>query len=396
MTPMEKILIAGAARTPIGKFGGKLSRTPAPGLGAAAIRAVMERSGVSEEQVEGVIMGNVLSAGVGQAPARQAAIGGGIPSRATALTVNRVCASGLTAVILAAQAIRDGEAQVMVAGGMENMSLAPHLLPGSRNGIKLGNSQLIDSLVYDGLWCSFGNEHMGNYAEAIARKYGITREQQDDFALRSHKKAAAAATEGLSKCEIVPVEVEEGKAKTIVATDEGIRFDASLESMAKLAPAFDPNGTITPANSSQISDGAAALVLVSEDAAKELKLTLLAGVTGYVTCGIEPQSLFEAPVLAICSLLSKTGTKLSDYDLIEVNEAFASQCLANGKALGWDWDRVNVWGGAIALGHPIGASGARILTTLLYSLKTLNLRTGIAALCHGGGGAVALSVERLD
>lgn len=392
---MEKIIIASAARTPIGKLGGSLSKAPATKLGAAAIRAAIERAGIDAGHVDGVIMGNVLSAGVGQAPARQAALTARVPPKATALTVNRVCASGLTAVALAAQGIRTGEAQVMVAGGMESMSQAPHLLMNSRSGIKLGDAQLVDSLVHDGLWCSFGNEHMGNYAEHIARKYGITRQEQDQYAQESHKKAAAAAIEGLFKGEITPVEVDDRGRTTTVDSDEGIRFDSSLEGLSKLSPAFDPQGTVTAGNASQISDGAAAMLVMSEEAAKGLKASPLAEITGYAASGIEPEDLFDAPVLAVRMLTEKIGMDLSDFDLIEMNEAFAAQCLANGKVLGWPWERVNVWGGAIALGHPIGASGARILTTLLHALKALNLHRGLAVLCHGGGGAVAMSVERL-
>ncbi len=391
---MKKVVIAGGMRTPLGKFGGALSTTPAPQLGAAAIKSALQKSGVRPENVDYVIMGNVLSAAVGQAPARQAGIAAGIPVTTSALTVNKVCASGLTSVVLASQAIQLGDADVVVAGGMENMSLAPHMLVNSRTGYRMGDIKAIDHMVFDGLWCPFENRHMGASAEAIATKYGITRAEQDAFALRSHQKAVAAAREGAFAEEIAPFQVKQkGKVLTI-DQDEGPRPDTSLEVLGKLAAAFPPGTTVTAGNAAQITDGAAALVVMSADKATALKVKPMAYITGYSHAAIEPGWLFDAPTLAIRKLLEKTGTRLEDYDLIEANEAFVAQILANGKVLGWDWGKVNVKGGATALGHPIGASGARILVTLLHSMKQRGARRGIAAICHGGGGAVALAVER--
>ncbi len=392
---MQAIFLAGAARIPIGRFQGKLATLSAPQLGAIAIREAVRRAGLAPEHVEGVIMGNVISAGVGQAPARQAALAAGMPPQANALTVNRVCASGLTAVILAAQALQTGEAEVMVAGGMESMSQTPHLIMGSRSGLRLGHGQLIDSMVHDGLWCASENHHMGNSAEAIAAKYGITRQQQDEFALMSHRRAAAAGANGGFAPELVPVEVRRGREVLVVDADEGPRPDTSLEALARLPSAFKEEGTVTAGNSSQISDGAAALVVLTEAAAGRLGARPMARIVAHVTVGNEPLWLFDAPVLAVRKLLEKTGERLEDYDLIECNEAFAAEILANGLVLGWDWSRVNIKGGAVALGHPIGASGARIMVTLLHGLEQGRLRRGLVVLCHGGGGAVAMSVERI-
>ncbi|MBI4497220.1 MAG: acetyl-CoA C-acyltransferase [Chloroflexi bacterium] len=392
----ETVVIVGSARTPIGKLGGRLAPVPAPQLGAVAIRAALARSGVAPEQVDYVVMGNVLQAGVGQAPARQAAIGAGIPAeRSTALTVNMVCASGLIAVVQAAQAIQGGMAAIAVAGGMESMDRAPHLLPALRTGVRLGHVQMVDALVHDGLWCPFANWHMGDAAEAIARQNGITRAEQDAYALESQRRAVAAMRAGRFDAEIAPVEMEAGRERVLVAADEGPRPDTSAEALARLRPAFQEGGTVTAGNASLISDGAAALVLMAESTAARLGIPPLARIMGASAVGVEPVRLFEAPVAAIRRLLERTESALGEYDLVEVNEAYAAQVLANGRDLGWDWAKVNPWGGAIALGHPIGASGARLLVTLLHALRANGGRRGIAALCHGGGGAVALAVERV-
>ena len=390
----KSVFIAGAARTPIGKFSGGLSTTPATQLGTAALSAAVERSGIEPGQVEYTVMGNMLSAGAGQTPARQAAIAAGIPETSSAMTINKACASGLQAVILAAQAVQLDEASVVAAGGMENMSLAPHLLMNSRTGQRLGDARLVDSMLHDGLWCPFENRHMGGSAEAVGGKYGISRDEQDQFAERSNRLAAAASSEGWFSEEITPVEVARGRGeKALVTTDEGPRPDTSVQKLATLRPAFPPGETVTAGNSSQISDGAAAVIVMSEEAASAPGVNVMGRITGYAHAANEPGMLFDAPRLAVTRLLEKTGEKLDNFDLIEVNEAFAAQILANGKALGWDWDRVNPRGGAIALGHPIGASGARILVTLLHGLRQSSGRRGLAVVCHAGGGAVAMSVE---
>ncbi len=353
----------------------------------------MQRAGLRPDQVEYTIMGNVLSAGVGQAPARQAAIGAGIPPSSSAITINKVCASGLQAVVLAAQAIQCGDASVVAAGGMENMSLAPHLIVNSRTGFKMGDVQAQDHLLRDGLWCPFEDRHMGNSAEAIARKHGISREDQDAFALRSHQRAVAAAGEGAFATEITPISIQRRKETVVIDRDEGPRPDSSRESLAKLAPAFPPGQTVTAGNASQISDGAASVIVLGGRRAREMGVRPLGRIAGYAHAANEPAWLFDAPTLAVRRLLERTATRLDDYDLIEVNEAFAAQVLANGKELGWDWARVNVHGGAVALGHPIGASGARILVTLLHALRERKAKRGMAVICHGGGGAVAMAVE---
>ena len=389
---MTDVYIVGAARTPIGRFLGSLSSVAAPELGAVAVRAAMERSGIDAAAVEDVIIGNVVQAGVGQAPARQAALGAGLPASASATTINKVCASGLEAINSAALSIRNGDADVIVAGGMESMSRSPHLLNGARQGLRLGSTQLDDAVIHDGLWCPFEKHHMGNAAEAIAEKHGIGRAEMDEYALNSHRKAVAATGAGRFDAEIAPVTVG-GRTTTVVSRDESPRADTSAEALAKLRPAFLPDGVVTAGNAPGLTDGAAALVVASEAAVREHKLTPLARVVAHTTAACDPLWLFDAPVLAIERLLTKTGTSLEDYDLIEVNEAFAAQILANGKSLGWDWDRVNVNGGAIALGHPIGATGARIVVTLLHALKQRGLKRGMAGLCHGGGGAVAMSFE---
>src|SRR5213594_4213307 len=388
-------VILSAVRTPIGRFLGGLAPLPAPRLGALVIREAVRRAQVEPGSVDEVIMGNVLQGGVGQAPARQAAIHAGLPGTIPSLTVNKVCGSGLKAVMLAAQAIKAGDAECIVAGGMESMSNAPHYLSGMRAGIKAGNQQLVDGMIHDGLWDSFSNQHMGNLAEYTAKKAGITRADQDQFALDSHRKAVAAMEACHFKDETVPVEIPGKKGPTVIDKDEGPRADTTLAALAALKPSFEKDGTVTPGNAPGLNDGASALVVTSLAFAKAHGLTPLARVTAYATGGGEPKDLFFAPIVAVQNLMAKAKTQISDYDLIEANEAFAVQALADGRALGWDWDRVNVNGGAIALGPPIGASGARVLTTLLYALKDRHQTTGLATLCLGGGNAVALSVEML-
>ena len=387
-------VIVSAARTPVGKYLGGLRALKAPQLGAIAVREAVSRAGVESAAIEEVILGNVLQGGVGQAPARQAAIHGGIPSTVPALTVNKVCGSGLKAVMLAAQAVRAGDAHCLVAGGMESMSNAPHYLFGMRAGIKYGNQTLVDGLQHDGLWCSFGNNVMGSYAEYTAAKAGVTREQQDEFALASHQKAVDAIKNCRFSAEIVPVEVPGRKASTVVDKDESPREDTSLEALGKLRPAFKKEGSVTAGNAPGLNDGASALVVTSEAFAESNGLEILARITEYAMGGGEPKDLFFAPIVAVQNLMKKTGASIDSFELIEANEAFAVQALADGNALGWDWDRVNVNGGAIALGHPIGASGARVLTTLLYAMHDRGVGRGLATLCLGGGNAVAMAVER--
>jgi len=357
------------------------------------LRDALSRAGVDPAAVESVIMGQVVQGGSGQAPARQAQIHAGLPPSIPAVTINMVCGSGLKAVMLASQAIKAGDAECIVAGGQESMSSAPHYVYGMRNGIKAGNQTMVDGMIHDGLWDSFGCCHMGEYAEYTAEKAGVSRADQDAFAYDSHRKAIAAIDAGKFKDEILSVQVP-GKAPTTVSTDEAPRRDTTAETLAKLKPAFRKDGgTVTAGNAPGLNDGASALVVASLAFAKAHGLTPLAKVTGYSTGGGEPRDLFFAPVLAVRTLMEKAGTRISDYDLIEANEAFAVQALADGRELGWDWSRVNVNGGAVALGHPIGASGARVLTTLLYALRDRGGNTGLATLCLGGGNAVALSVE---
>jgi acetyl-CoA C-acetyltransferase len=394
-------VIVGAARTPIGRYLGGLASLSAPELGAIAIRAALERSGVSTAAVQEVIMGHVLQGGTGQAPARQAMLKAGVPSTASALTVNKVCGSGLKAVMLAAQAIKAGDAQVIVAGGQESMSNAPHYVYGMRGGVKIGDQSMVDGMIKDGLWCGTCNVHMGSHAEYTATKAGVSRDEQDAFAAASHAKAVAAQQAGKFTAEIAPVEIPGKKGPTVISADEGPRADTTAESLAKLRPAFPGKGdnstlSVTAGNASSLNDGAAAVVVTSEAYAREHGLTILARITGYATGAGDPQELFFAPITAMKNLMAKSGTSIGDYDLIEANEAFASQALADGRGLEWDADRVNVNGGAIALGHPIGASGTRVLVTLLHALIDRNLRTGVATLCLGGGDAVALSVERVS
>jgi len=389
-------VIVSAARTPIGKFLGALSSLSAPELGAVAIKAAIDRSGVPMSDIDEVIMGNVVQGGVGQAPARQAMLKAGVPATVSAVTVNKVCGSGLKAVMLAAQAIKAGDAAVIVAGGMESMSNAPYYVYGMRNGVKLGDQQMIDGMIKDGLWCATCGVHMGSHAEYTANKAKINRQQQDDFAASSHRKAVAAQQGGKFKAEIAPVTIKGKKGDTVVDTDEGPRADSTADTLGKLRPAFakGDDATVTAGNASSLNDGAAAVVVTSQEYAEAKGLTILGRIDAYATGAVDPKELFFAPITAVRNLMKKEGTKIGDYDLIEANEAFASQALADGAELGWDWGRVNVNGGAIALGHPIGASGARVLTTLLYALQDRNLKRGLATLCLGGGDAVALSVTR--
>jgi len=388
-------VILSAVRTPIGKYLGGLSGLTATQLGAIVVKEAVRRAKVEPAEIEDVILGQVIQGGSGQAPARQAMIHAGLPGTTAAVTINKVCGSGLKAVMLASQAIRAGDTECVVAGGMESMSTAPHYLFGLRAGIKAGDQTLIDGMQLDGLWDSFGDNHVGEYAEYSAEKCGVTRQEQDQYALRSHQKAVAAMERGDFKAELVPVEVPAKGGTATISADEGPRKDTNLEALAKLKPAFRKNGTVTPGNAPGLNDGASALVVTSLAFAKAHGLSPLARITAQATGGGEPKDVFFAPIQAVKKLMAKAGTKIGDYDLIEANEAFAVQAIVDGRGLNWDWDRVNVNGGAVALGHPIGASGARILTTLLHAMAGRGARTGLATLCLGGGNAVALSVERL-
>jgi acetyl-CoA C-acetyltransferase len=389
----EDIVIVSAARTPVGSFNGTLSSVPAHTLGEVAIRAALERAHVAPADVNEVIMGQVLSAGQGQNPARQAAVAAGIPIEATAWGVNQVCGSGLRAVALGAQQIKTGDADIIVAGGQENMSLAPHVAH-LRNGQKMGALELVDSMIKDGLWEAFNGYHMGNTAENVARQWQITREEQDKFATHSQNKAEAAKKGGKFKDEIVPVTIKTRKGETVVSEDEYIREGAKLEDAAKLRPAFDKEGTVTAGNASGINDGAAAVVLMSAAEAKKRKLTPLARIASWATAGVDPKIMGSGPIPASRKALEKAGWKVSDLDLIEANEAFAAQALAVNKDLAVDAGKVNVNGGAIAIGHPIGASGARILVTLLHEMQKRDAKKGLATLCIGGGMGIAMCVER--
>jgi acetyl-CoA C-acetyltransferase len=391
---MADAFFLSAARTPIGKYLGALADVPAPQLGAVAVAEALRRAHVPPDRVNEVILGNVIQAGVGQNPARQAALKAGLPDTIAAFTVNKVCGSGLKAVMLAAQAIRAGDADVVVAGGMESMSRAPYLLQGARAGWKYGDQKVIDAMVHDGLWCAFECWHMGEAAEHIASTCGVARADQDRFSAQSHRRAAAAWERGAYGAEVVPVTVGSGPKARTVSRDEGIRPDSTAEALAKLKPAFRDTGTVTAGNASQLSDGAAALVVASARAAERLGTKPLARVVAYATSGIAPKDIFLAPVAAVRQVLERAGLGVSDIDLFELNEAFAAQMLACGGELKLDEAKVNVHGGAIALGHPIGASGARVLVTLLYALEQRGLRRGLAALCLGGGNAVAMVVER--
>ncbi len=392
---MKEVVIVGAVRTPIGCFQGTLSRLSAVDLGSTVIRALIARSGIAAQNVDEVILGQVLTAGAGQNPARQSALNGGLPNTISAITINDVCGSGLKALHLATQAIQCGEADVVIAGGQENMSRAPHVLTDSRTGAQLGNSQLIDSLVHDGLWDAFNDYHMGVTAENLAREYGISRELQDDWALRSQHKARLAIDSGRFKDEIVPVAtVRADGTSVLVDTDEQPRTDASAEGLARLIPAFDRTGSVTAGNASSINDGAAAVMMMSEAKAQELNLPVLARIRAFASVGVDPALMGIAPVYATRRCLERAGWALGEVDLLEVNEAFAAQAISVGKMLEWDASRVNVNGGAIALGHPIGASGCRILVSLVHEMIKRQSRRGVATLCIGGGQGVALAIER--
>jgi len=394
-------VIVSAARLPTGRFLGGLSALSATDLGARAIEAAVARSGVDAGELDDVIMGNVVQAGVGQAPARQAAIRGGVPETVPALTINKVCGSGLKAVMLAAQAIKAGDARAVVAGGMESMSNAPYLLRGHREGVKFGDRSLVDGLVHDGLWCSFGTCHMGGHAEYTAHKAEISREDQDEFAFRSHQKAVRAIDEGLFEAEIVPVHIEGRKGTVTIDVDEPPRRETSVEALARLRPAFSGDAppevtefSVTAGNAPGLNDGASATVVTSEAYAEAHGLPMLGRIRAYAVGATAPRDLFFAPVGAVTKLMALDGSTVADYGLVEMNEAFAVQALADARALGLDLERVNVRGGAIALGHPIGSTGSKILTTLLYAMKDMDVERGMATLCLGGGNAVALSVER--
>jgi len=404
--PNGQVYIVSAARTPIGKFGGALSNTPAVELGGVAIAAAVERGLPPEATVDEVLMGQVLQAGVGQAPARKAALLAGLPDTTSATTINRVCGSGLKSIMLAAAEIKAGDAEVVVAGGMESMNLAPYLLPKARFGYRLGNGQLLDATIQDGLWCTIENCHMGTHAERVAIKDSVSREDQDRFALTSHQRAVAAIDEGRFADEMAAVTVAGPRGQELVVdADEGPRRDTSLEALARLKPVFElpfgedrgdaTEGTVTAGNSPGITDGAAATIVASERAVEKLGLKPLARLIGYAQAEVAPKWLFLAPVKGVGKLLEQLDMTIGDFDLIEINEAFAAQTVADGRELGFDWDKVNVNGGAIALGHPIGASGARIVATLLHELRRRQGRYGLATLCLGGGGSVAAAFERV-
>ncbi len=394
--PLKEVVLVSACRTPIGKFQGGLSGFRAPDLGALAVAEAVRRAGIPAASVEEVIFGNVLTAGLGQNPARQAAIRGGIPDTVPAFTVNKVCGSGLKAVMLAAQAIRAGDVDVVVAGGQESMTNAPYLLPEARAGVRLGHGKLVDSMIQDGLWDVYNDFHMGATAELVAKKYEISRKAQDEFAANSHKKAAEATAAGRLDAEKFTVKIPQRKGDPIAfTTDEGIRGDTTAESIAKLKPAFQEGGTVTAANASQINDGAAALVVMSADKAKALGAKPLARVAAYASGGCAPEWVMMAPEKSIRACAAKLGKKPSDFELHEINEAFSVAAIALTRVLDLDPTKVNVNGGAVAIGHPIGASGARILVTLLHAMAQRNAKTGMASLCLGGGNAVSVAVERL-
>jgi acetyl-CoA C-acetyltransferase len=393
---MRDAVILSACRTPIGKFQGSLSPFSAVELGAMVVREAVRRAGIEPSQVDEIIMGNVVQAGLGQNPARQAGLRGGLGNHVAAMTINKVCGSGLKAVALAAQGIATGNNEIVLAGGMESMTNTPYLLPQLRAGARLGHAKALDSMIHDGLWDAYGDYHMGATAELVAEKYGISREQQDAFAVESHRRALDATKSGRFKDEIVPVSIPQKKGEPILfSKDESPREDTSLEALAKLKPAFKPGGTVTAGNAPGTNDGAAALIVTSAEKARELGKQPMARVVAQAVSGVEPKWIMMAPVDAIRMLLKKTGWKMEDVDLFELNEAFAAAALAVTREAGLDPARTNVNGGAVALGHPIGASGARILVTLLYEMARRNARRGIAALCLGGGNAVALAIERV-
>jgi acetyl-CoA C-acetyltransferase len=392
---LNEAVIISAARTPVGKFLGSLKGFSATDLGAIAVRESVKRAGVKPEEVDEVIMGCVIQAGLGQNPARQAALHGGLPPSVSAVTVNKVCGSGLKAVMMAAQGIQLGDTEIVVAGGMESMSNAPYLIPKAREGYRLGNGELVDSMINDGLWCSFDNHHMGCTGEVVAEKYSVSRGEQDEYALNSHRKAAAAMKAGKFKDEIVAVEIPQRKGPPIVFdTDETVREDTSLEALGKLKPAFKKEGTVTAGNAPGVNDGASAVVVTSLERARAMGVEPMARIVAQTTAGVEPKLVMMAPVDAVRKLLKKTGWSTSEVDLVELNEAFAVQAVAVVRELGLDPARVNVNGGAVALGHAIGQSGSRLLTTVLYELKRRDAHRAIISLCLGGGNAVAMAIER--
>lgn len=394
---MEEIVIVSGVRTPVGKFQGTLSNFSAPQLGAIAVREAVRRANLDPASIDECIMGNVVSAGLGQNPARQAALHGGLPSSVSALTINKVCGSGLKAVALAAQAIQTGNAEIVVAGGMESMTNAPYLLPNARSGFRMGNATAVDSMVNDGLWDSFNNYHMGQTAENVAEKYKITREGQDEYALNSHRKAAEAWKECRFKSQVVPVEIpakKKGQPSTLFDHDESIREDASLEALRALKPAFKKDGTVTAGNAPGVNDAAAALIVMSAAKAKSLGLEPMVRIRAQATSGVDPAWVMMAPVTGVQKVLAKAGWTANSVDLFELNEAFAVQAIAVTRELGIPLEKVNVNGGAVAIGHPIGASGARVLVTLIYEMIRRDVHRGVAALCLGGGNSVAMAVER--
>ena len=395
MPGIKQAVIISAVRTPVGKLLGGLKSFKATDLGAIVVREAVKRAGVKPEDVDEVIMGCVIQAGLGQNPARQAALRGGLPDTVSAVTVNKVCGSGLKAVMMAAQGVQLGDTEVVVAGGMESMSNAPYLLPKAREGYRLGNGQILDSIIQDGLWCAFDDQHMGCTGEIVSERFHVSRAEQDEYAVNSHRKAIAAIKAGRFKDEIVPVEIPQKKgAPVIFDTDEPVREDTSTEGLSRLKPAFKEGGTVTAGNAPGVNDGASAVIVTSEDRAKSLGVEPLARIVAQATSGTEPKLVMMAPVEAIKKLIKKTGWSLADVDLIELNEAFSVQAVAITRELNLDPEKINVNGGAVALGHAIGQSGSRILTTMLYELKRRNAHRGIAALCLGGGNAVALAVER--
>ena len=395
MTTIKQPVIISAVRTPVGKMLGALKTLKATELGAMVVREAVKRARVNPEDVDEVIMGCVIQAGLGQNPARQAALRGGLPDAVSAVTVNKVCGSGLKAVMMAAQGIQLGDTEIVVAGGMESMSNAPYLLPKAREGYRLGHGTIVDSMINDGLWCSFDDQHMGCTGEVVSERFHVSRAEQDEYALNSHRKASAAIETGKFKDEILPIEIPQRKGSPIIVdTDEPVREDSSLESLSKLKPAFKEGGTVTAGNSPGVNDGASAVVVTSSERAQSMGVSPMARIVAQATSGIEPKLVMMAPVEAIGKLLKKTGWSLSDVDLIELNEAFAVQVVAIIRELNLDPEKVNVNGGAVALGHAIGQSGSRILTTMLYEMKRRDARRGIAALCLGGGNAVAMALER--
>lgn len=391
---MEEVVIVAAGRTAVGKFGGALAKIPAADLGAHVIRSLLSRTGIAADAISEVILGQVLTAGCGQNPARQASIRGGLPDMVPAFTINKVCGSGLKATHLATQAIQCGDAHIIIAGGQENMSASPHVLPNSREGFRMGDTKLVDTMIVDGLWDVYNQYHMGTTAENIAKKFGISRQEQDEFALASQNKAEAAQKAGKFKDEIIPLEIPGKKGVVIVDSDEYIKFGTTLESLSALRPAFSKDGTVTAGNASGINDGAAAVIMMTAKKAAELGLKPLARIKAYSSAGVDPAIMGMGPVPAAQLCLKKAGWSHQDIDLMEINEAFAAQAIAVNREMGWDTSKINVNGGAIAIGHPIGASGCRILVTLLHEMMRRDAKRGLASLCIGGGMGVALAIER--